>query len=116
MTWTAITSLGAVVVVYGSGVALVQPAIALAFAIAGPIVLVQDVLRFPPIACGKPLIAVVSDTVWVLCMLAVFVINIVGPPVSVEIAIFVWGLGGLISAGLLVVFGSLRPKSYRLLS
>jgi hypothetical protein len=116
ITWAAAMSFSAVMVVYVVGMVLGHPSIALAFALSTPIVLIQDVLRFPLIACGKPLVAAASDGIWALCMLAVFVISLAGRTTSVEVAILAWGIGGCISAGMLMMLGSLRPKFRRLLS
>lgn len=116
ITWAAVTSSSAVMAVFIIGVALGQPSIALVLALAAPIVLLQDVLRHPPIACGKPLIAVTSDGVWAVIMLVLFILNLTVRTVSVEVAILVWGLGGLTSAGALVALGSLRPKFHRILT
>jgi hypothetical protein len=115
-TWTLVTSVSAAAAVFGIGAALGQTSIAVVLALAAPIVLVQDVLRYAPIAFGQPVIAVVSDGVWALFMLALLVINVAGGAVPVDIALLVWGLGGAISAAILVLLSAVRPKYHRLVT
>jgi O-antigen/teichoic acid export membrane protein len=114
MSFTAIASFGAVALACLTGVATGKYSLALAFAIILPAVLVQDVLRVPPIACGKPMIAVLSDGFWVLFMLGLFIAHLAGATVSLEVAILLWGLAGLISATMLAIAGSVKPKFHRL--
>jgi hypothetical protein len=116
ITWAAVTSTTAMVVIYVVGVVVGQSSLALLFALSAPVVLLQDVLRFPPLACGKPVIAVASDGVWALIMLALFILNLTGRTVAVGVAISIWAAGGLISAGALVMLGSLRPRFHRMWS
>jgi O-antigen/teichoic acid export membrane protein len=113
-SWTVVTSISAAAAVFVIGVALGQTSIAVVLALAAPIVLVQDVLRYPPIAFGRPVIAVVSDGVWALFMLGLLVLNLSGRTVSVDVALLVWGLGGAVSAALLVLLSTIRPKYHRL--
>jgi hypothetical protein len=114
MSWTAVNSLGAVALACVIGAVSGQHSLALAFAIALPAVLVQDVLRYPPIACGKPMIAVLSDSFWALFMLTLFIANLAGATISLEVAILLWGLTGLVSASVLAVASSVKPNFHRL--
>jgi hypothetical protein len=116
VTWTAVSSVGAVAIVCAVGAWTGQISMALAFAVVAPVVLVQDVVRFTPIACGKPLIAVASDGFWALFMLALFIANFGHPRISVEAAILLWGLTGFISCAVLIVFGSVKPHVHHLLA
>jgi hypothetical protein len=49
-------------------------------------------------------------------MLALFILNLTGRTVAVGTAISIWGAGGLISAGALLVLGHMRPRFHRLWS
>jgi hypothetical protein len=96
--WTAV--LGGVVFIAG-GAAFHQPTVGLAFALTLPAVLAQDVLRHTAIGLGRPGLAVVADGLWTASLLILFVANLCGVHESAESAIYLWGLGGLVSAVLL---------------
>jgi hypothetical protein len=115
-TWTVLTGVSAVAAVVVIGGAIGEPSIALVLALVSPVVLVQDVLRYPPIAFGRPVIAVVADGVWTAFMLALLLVNLTGHRVSVESAILVWGLGGAISVTVLVILSSVRPRYHRIVA
>ena len=114
LSWTAVTSLGAIALACITGVISGQHSIAIAFAIALPAALVQDMLRYPPVAKGKPMIAVVSDAFWALFMLSLFIANLAGAKIPLEVAILLWGFTGMISAAMLAVACSVKPNVHRL--
>jgi hypothetical protein len=116
VTWTAVSSIGAVAIVCLVGAWTEQMSMALAFAAVAPVVLVQDVVRFTPIACGKPLIAVASDGFWALFMLGLFIANFGHARIPVQAAILLWGLAGLISCAVLIVFGPVKPHFHHLMA
>lgn len=105
---------GAIVAVIMVGLAAGDVAMAAALAVAIPVVLAQDVARFPSIACGRPVVAVVADAVWAVGMAIVFVANIAGVGVSVETAVLLWAALGLLSATVLIAGTPVRPRLDRL--
>jgi O-antigen/teichoic acid export membrane protein len=114
VTWSLTSSLGAIALIVGVGLWTGELALALAFAVVVPVAVVQDVVRFPPIAHGKPMLAVAADGFWVVAMLVLFVVNLTGVHVPVEVAVLLWGLAGLIATAMLMTFGPITPHAHRL--
>jgi hypothetical protein len=101
VTWSLYSGvLGGVLILVMSGV-FHHPGIGLAFAIALPAVLAQDVLRLTAIGLGVPGLAVVADGLWVAPMLGIFVGNVFGIRESAEFSIYLWGSSALVSAAML---------------
>jgi hypothetical protein len=92
-----------------------HPWIGLAFAVALPVVLAQDVLRLTAIALSRPGLAVVADGVWAAPMLGIFVANLFGVRESAEFSIYLWALNGLVSAGILAFRLRVAPHHSRIL-
>jgi hypothetical protein len=92
-----------------------QPWMGLAFAVALPAILVQDVLRLTAIALGRPNFAVVADALWAASMLGIFVANLIGVRESAEISVYLWALSGLVSAGILAVGLGVAPHHSKIL-
>lgn len=110
---TAILPGGALVL---AGAAFGQLWLGLAFGISLVAVLAQDVFRFAAIALARPQVAAVWDGLWVLWILAIYLANLIGWKVSAPVTVWLWGLGGAISAlGLATVLG-FRPRWHRQLS
>ncbi|QZH64913.1 MULTISPECIES: MATE family efflux transporter [Mycolicibacterium] len=113
-SWSLLTSVvaGAVLLVL-SGV-FGQIWIGVAFAVSLVAVLAQDVLRFVAIAQGRPLAAAVCDGFWVVWILTVYLINLITSGMSAVITVYLWGVGGLISAVVLMRVLQTRPRGHRL--
>ena len=78
LTWSLYTGGVGGFLILTLGAIFHHPWIGLAFAVALPVVLAQDVLRLTAIALGRPNLAVVADALWVAPMLGIFVANLVG--------------------------------------
>src|SRR6185312_1481524 len=70
--------------------------------------------RFPPVAFGKPVIAVISDGFWALFMLGLYIACLAGASISPPATVLLWGLTGLLSAAMLAWASSVKPNYYRL--
>ena len=101
LTWSLYNGVLGGVLILTVGAVFHHPWIGLAFAVALPVVLAQDVLRLTAIALGRPGLAVVADALWVAPMLGIFVANLFGVRESAEFSIYLWGLSGLVSAAIL---------------
>ncbi|NDZ93637.1 hypothetical protein G3I13_24045 [Streptomyces sp. SID6673] len=98
MVNAAICLLAVVVVALSVGeVVVALPVIAL------PAVLIQDMLRYCAIAVGRVGCAILSDGLWTLGMLAVFIVNLVNDSISVVAVLVVWVVLGWMSAVVLAV-------------
>jgi hypothetical protein len=109
LTWSLYTGALGGVLVLTVGAVFHQPWIGLAFAIVLPAVLAQDVLRLTAIALGRPSLAVVADALWVASMLSIFIANLFGVREQAEFSIYLWGLGALVSAGILAFRSRVAP-------
>lgn len=93
-----------------SGAAQV-PGIAPILAVAVPIVLVQDLLRFQSSAIGRPQWALLADLVWLLSLLPVVVMRALpGVSVGIMAAVISWACGALFSAIILATSLSVAPR------
>lgn len=117
LTWSALTGAAAFGTLVVVGAATGELAMAVTFGLATPVLLVQDVWRFVPIACGRPAVAVLSDGCWALAMTVLFVTEATQlTSLSVEWTILGWALSGVLSITVLVTLFPVRPHTYRLLS
>ncbi|MFN3006022.1 hypothetical protein [Mycolicibacterium wolinskyi] len=112
--FSILSGTGAVMAILAVGWAAGDVAMAVALGVVIPVVLAQDVARYPAIASGRPLVAVVADAAWALGMAGLFAANIAGAGVSVETAILLWGALGLLSATVLVAGTPIRPHLDRI--
>jgi hypothetical protein len=92
-----------------------HPWIGLAFAVALPVVLAQDVLRLSAIALSRPGLAVVADALWAAPILGIFVANLFGVRESAEFSLYLWAFSGLVSAGILAFQLRITPHHARIL-
>jgi O-antigen/teichoic acid export membrane protein len=115
MTWSfgiLLVASGAVIV---TSIALDQIWLGIAFAVVAPIVAMQDTLRITVLSMGNALAAVISDGLWTLWVLVLFVVNAADLWRSTEGTVYAWGLGG--AAGLIVLMAASRvtPSLRRIL-
>jgi hypothetical protein len=115
LTWSLYTGAVGGFLILTLGAVFHQPWIGLAFAIALPAVLAQDVLRLAAIAHGRPSLAVVADALWAASMLGIFVANLFGVRESAEFSIYLWAFSGLVSAGILAFGLRVVPCHARIL-
>jgi hypothetical protein len=115
LTWSLYTGAVGGFLILTVGAVFHQPWIGLAFAIALPAVLAQDVLRLAAIAHGRPSLAVVADALWAASMLGIFVANLFGVRESAEFSIYLWAFSGLVSAGILAFGLRVVPCHARIL-
>jgi hypothetical protein len=101
LTWSLYTGGVGGFLILTVGAVCHHPWIGLAFAVALPVVLAQDVLRLTAIALGRPGLAVAADALWAAPMLGIFVANLFGARESAEFSIYLWAFSGLVSAGIL---------------
>ncbi|MHC9291446.1 hypothetical protein ACRCUN_03220 [Mycobacterium sp. LTG2003] len=112
--FSVVSGTGAIVAILAVGLAARDVAMAVALAVVIPVVLAQDVARYPAIAGGRPLVAVVADAGWAFGMAVLFAANIAGAGISVVTAILLWGVLGLLSATVLVAGTPIRPHLDRI--
>ena len=115
LTWSLYTGAVGGFLILPLGAVFHHPRIGLAFAVALPVVLAQDVLRLTAIALGRPSLAVVADALWAAPMLGIFVANLFGVRESAEFSIYLWGFSGLVSAGILAFRLRIAPHHSRIL-
>jgi hypothetical protein len=115
LTWSLYTGGVGGFLILTLGAVFHQPWIGLAFAVALPVVLAQDVLRLTAIALSRPGLAVVADGLWAAPMLGIFVANLFGVRESAEFSLYLWGLSGLVSAGILAFRLGIAPHHARIL-
>jgi hypothetical protein len=115
LTWSLYTGGVGGFLILTLGAVCHHPGIGLAFAVALPVVLAQDVLRLTAIALSRPGLAVMADGLWAAPMLGIFVANLIGVRESAEYSIYLWALNGLISAGILAFRLRVAPHHSRIL-
>jgi hypothetical protein len=115
LTWSLYTGGVGGFLILTLGAVFHQPWIGLAFAIALPAVLAQDVLRLAAIAHGRPNLAVVADALWAASMLGIFVANLFSVRESAEFSIYLWAFSGLVSAAILAFGLRVVPRHTRIL-
>ena len=115
LTWSLYTGAVGGFLILTLGAVCHHPWIGLAFAVALPVVLAQDVLRLTAIALGRPGLAVVADALWAAPMLGIFVANLFGVRESAEFSLYLWALSGLVSAGILAFQLGIAPQYSRIL-
>ncbi len=81
------------------------PLIAVAVALATPVVCIQDALRFGAIAGGRPWVALASDALWISVMAVPFVLS---SELSAPAALTLWGSAA--GAALLVALVGFRER------
>lgn len=106
MTWSFGTLLVASCAVVVISATLGQIWLGVAFAIVAPIIAMQDTLRLTAITMGNALAAVISDGLWTIWVVVLFVVNSLDLWRSVEGSVYAWGLGG--AAGWLVLMSATR--------
>ena len=85
-------------------------AVLLVFALAVPVALVQDVLRFSANAAGRPGVALAGDSIWLAMLVMLFALDQVEPITTVG----VWALAALASCVSFAALGvRVRPKVIR---
>ena len=111
-TWSFGTLLIASVAVVVTSAALGQIWLGVAFAIVAPIVALQDTLRITSLAMGDARAAVISDGLWTIWVLVLFVVNALGLWGSTEGTVYAWGLGGF-AAWLVLLWTTRVTPSFR---
>ena len=115
LTWSLYTGAVGGFLILTLGAVCHHPWIGLAFAVALPVVLAQDVLRLTAIALSRPGLAVVADALWAAPILGIFVANLFGVRESAEFSLYLWALSGLVSAGILAFQLGIAPQYSRIL-
>jgi hypothetical protein len=115
LTWSLYTGAVGGFLILTLGAVCHHPWIGLAFAVALPVVLAQDVLRLTAIALSRPGLAVVADALWAAPILGIFVANLFGVRESAEFSIYLWAFSGLVSAGILAFRLRIAPHYSRIL-
>ena len=114
MTWsfgTLLIASGAVVI---TSAVLGQVWLGIAFAIVAPVIAMQDTLRLTALAMGNALAAVISDGLWTIWVVALFVVNFLDLWGSTEGTVYAWGLGGAAGWLVLLSFTGVSPNFQRL--
>lgn len=114
VTWAAASGIGTAIVLCAVGAMTGSLSTAIAFSLAAPAILIQDVLRFSALSAGRPLAAVVSDGFWALLMAALYVVNVVAKFVPTDVVVLLWGAGGLASGVLLSAAMGVAPRCHRI--
>ncbi len=115
MSWAVLTSVvAAAPALLVTGAVVGEWTIALAFALAVPFALIQDVLRMACIALGRPAVGVLSDGFWVAWMAALFVANLLSTKVSPLWAVGYWGIGAVIAVAIPLAATGVTLRSRRL--
>jgi hypothetical protein len=114
LTWSLYTGAVGGFLILTLGAVCHHPWIGLAFAVALPVVLAQDVLRLTAIALSRPGLAVVADALWAAPILGIFVANLFGVRESAEFSLYLWALSGLVSAGILAFQLGIAPQYSRI--
>lgn len=86
-----------------------QVTLALALAVATPLVLVQDVYRLSVLADGRPGLAVQADGSWTAGSILVLIVTAVRPGVPSWLLVAMWGASAALSLALLVRSTHTRP-------
>ncbi|MDQ1584211.1 MAG: hypothetical protein QOF36_2265, partial [Microbacteriaceae bacterium] len=113
VTWAAASGIGAATMLAAVGAITGSMTTAIAFAVAAPAVLIQDVLRLSALSCGRPLVAVASDGIWASVMAVLYLVNAMTRIVPFSLVILLWGVGGLASGLLLSAAVGVRPRLHR---
>jgi len=115
LTWSAGSAAASALVLALVGAIAGSLPAALAFGAAVPAVLIQDVLRYSALSCGRPLAAVASDGLWALLMGALYVLNVLTNAVPIVVVVLWWGVGGLVAGLMLAATTGVRPRWHRIL-
>ncbi|MGC0362822.1 hypothetical protein ABH922_000806 [Rhodococcus sp. 27YEA15] len=99
------------VVAFGVALALHEPAVGIAYAVAAPVVLAQDALRFTAMSIGEPEHAFFSDGLWTLVAFGVLVVTWIRPDaLSITQMIWLWTAAGTLALGYLMVRIRVLPR------
>ncbi len=85
--------------------------VGVAFALAIPFVLAQDVLRMACIALNRPVVAVLSDGFWTACMAGLFVANLIGVGALPLSVVGCWGVGAVVACAIPLAVTGVLPRS-----
>ncbi|MEO3761526.1 hypothetical protein ABGB19_25010 [Mycobacterium sp. B14F4] len=114
LTWAFGTLALASVVVVVSSAALGSIWLGIAFAVAAPVVALQDTLRLTAITMGNAFAAVVSDGLWTVWVAVLFVVNSLDLWSSTSGTIYLWGLGGAVGWIVLTMATGVTPNFHRI--
>jgi hypothetical protein len=114
--WAVVTGVAAGAVLIALGALVDSTAIAIGLAVAVPAVLVLDVQRFAAISLGRADVALWSDSLWTVCMCALFAVNMSGFALAPQASVLWWGVSGLLAAGLIAATTSCTPRWHRMLA
>ncbi|ULE33630.1 hypothetical protein [Mycobacterium sp. IDR2000157661] len=106
LTWSFGTLAIASCALLAIGAGLGEIWLGAAFALVAPVIALQDTLRITALAMGNALAAVISDGLWTLLVIVLFVVNALDLWGSTESSVLVWGLGGAV--GWLVLASATR--------
>jgi hypothetical protein len=112
-TWAIGTLTIASFVVVGCSAVLEETWLGVAFAVVAPVIALQDTLRITSIAMGNARAAVISDGLWTVWVMALFIVNILGVWDSPEGSVYVWGLGGAAASVVLLAATGVKLRFLR---
>ncbi|MGK2238169.1 Membrane protein involved in the export of O-antigen and teichoic acid [Rhodococcus qingshengii] len=96
------------IVALGVSVFLHEPQVGIAYAVAAPVVLAQDALRFTAMSMGEPEHAFFSDALWASAAFGVLVVTWIRPEaLSIAEMIWLWSVAG----GLALVYLMIRVQT-----
>lgn len=92
-------------------IALAEPEVGIAYAVAAPIVLCQDALRFSAMSRGEPEHAFFSDGLWAVIAFGVLVVSWTKPgALTIPEMIWIWSGGALLGLVYLIVALRTHPR------
>ncbi|MDI9898529.1 hypothetical protein QM716_01530 [Rhodococcus sp. IEGM 1409] len=107
----AILGIGVGVIALVVSIGLSEPSVGIAYAVAAPIVLCQDALRFSSMSHGDPKHAFFSDALWAALSLVVLGVSWISPDaLSIPEMIWLWSGAGFVALVYLVVALQTRPR------
>ncbi|MCJ0904093.1 hypothetical protein [Rhodococcus sp. ARC_M6] len=107
----AILGVGVGAIALAVSLALDEPAVGIAYAVAAPIVLCQDALRFSAMSRGEPKHAFCSDGLWAVIAFGVLVLSWVRPDaLTIPQMIWIWSGAGFLALIYLAIALKTRPQ------
>ncbi|MFE5790836.1 MATE family efflux transporter [Rhodococcus erythropolis] len=99
------------IVALGVSVFLHEPQVGIAYAVAAPVVLAQDALRFTAMSMGEPEHAFFSDALWASVAFGVLVVTWLRPEaLSIAEMIWLWSLAGALALVYLMIRVQTLPR------
>lgn len=107
----AVLGIGVGVIALLVSIALSEPAVGIAYAVAAPVVLCQDALRFSAMSRGEPAHAFYSDGLWAVISIGVLVVSWISPDaLTIPQMIWLWSGAGFLALVYLAMVLKTRPR------